>query len=81
MAHTVPLHRPIIVLKTGQLIATLLAESLQSFLDKSGKRFLPLPDLSRKIEGDSVRRVVDSQSDLRILLYTVVMNKSKIVVL
>ena len=40
---------------------TLLAESLRSFLDKSGKRkrprFLPLPDLSRKIEGDSVRRV------------------------
>ena len=37
---------------------TLLAESLQSFLDKSGKRKrLPLPDLSRKIEGDSVRKV------------------------
>ena len=38
---------------------TLLAESLRSFLDKSGKRkrFLPLPGLSRKIEGDSVRRV------------------------
>ena len=40
---------------------TLLAESLRSFLDKSGKRkwlrFLPLPDLFRKIEGDSVRRV------------------------
>ena len=30
---------------------TLLAESLRSFLDKSGKR------VSRKIEGDSVRRV------------------------
>ena len=29
---------------------TPLAESLRSFLDKSGK-----PDLSRKIEGDSVR--------------------------
>ena len=41
--------------------ATLLAESLRSFLDKSGKRkrlCLPLPDLSRKIEGDSVRRVL-----------------------
>ena len=40
---------------------TLLAESFRSFLDKAGKRkrlrFLPLPDLSRKIEGDSVRRV------------------------
>ena len=44
-------------------ILTLLAESLRSFLDKSGKRkrrFLPLPDLSRKIEGDSVRRVYNT---------------------
>ena len=40
---------------------TLLVESLRSFLDKSGKRkqrFLPLPDLSRKIEGDSLCRVM-----------------------
>ena len=45
---------------TGPKSVTLLAESLWSFLDKSGKRkqrFLPLPDLSRKIEGDSVHRV------------------------
>ena len=26
------------------------------------QRFLPLPDLSRKIEGDSVRRVRDCQN-------------------
>ena len=37
--------------RQGTLLFTLLADSLRSFLDKSGKR------LSRKIEGDSVRRV------------------------
>ena len=38
------------------------AESLRSFLDKSGKwkrRFLPVPDLSRKIEGDSSQGTFD----------------------
>ena len=36
-------------------------------LDPSAYRFLPLPDLSRKIEGDSVRRVLMS---LFMSLYT-----------
>lgn len=45
-----------------KLEPTLLAEWPRSFLDRTGKRkqlrrFLPLPKLSRKIEGDSVRRV------------------------
>lgn len=45
-----------------KLEPTLLAEWPQSFLDRTGKRkqlcrFLPLPKSSRKIEGDSVRRV------------------------
>ena len=44
------------VIGSWKEIATLLAESLRSFLDKSGKR-KRLPDLSRKIEGHSVRRV------------------------
>ena len=39
-------------------ICTLRAESPSIFLDKSGRGRNPLPDLSRKIEGDSARRVV-----------------------
>jgi len=38
---------------------TLLAQSLQSFLDKSGKR--------KRLEGDSVRRVVSEGHRLKIL--------------
>ena len=39
------------------MATTLRAESLSIFLDKSGRGKFPLPDLSRKIERDSARRV------------------------
>ena len=45
----------------GNVNCALLAELLQTFLDTSRKRkwLIPLPDLSRKINGESVSRVFE----------------------
>ena len=48
----------------GRLQRTLLPESLRSFLVGKEEVFLPLPDLSRKIKRDSVRRVVATPAGL-----------------